>query len=382
MSNSKLSTTISTSPAVTSKLVTGFLIINLIVAAIILTSCKPKPKDDSSVVRFSISDTMMSKIETSIATLQQVQGELRLGAKVTADEDKLVDIYPLVGGNVSSVNAELGQFVNKGEVLAVIKSGEIADYQRQLIDAQSDQSVAEKNFSIAQGLYEGKLASEKELLAAKKELEKTKAELDRIQEVFKIYGITTKAEYVIKSPISGFVIERNISRDMQLRSDKSDNVFTIAQITDVYISANVYENDIAKIHEGQPAQISVIAYPDRIFHGKIDRLFNVLDPATKAMKARVKLHNLDLALKPEMNGTVMIHYLIDAKKRPSIPSSAVIFDKSRYFVMVYKERNNIETRTVDIFKQTNGVTYISSGLVEGEKVISKNSLFIYDALND
>ncbi|MFM9841250.1 MAG: efflux RND transporter periplasmic adaptor subunit [Cyclobacteriaceae bacterium] len=325
---------------------------------------------------------MMNKIETSTVTLQQVQGELRLGAKVTADEDKLVDIYPLVGGNVSSVNAELGQFVNKGEVLAVIKSGEIADYQRQLIDAQSDQSVAEKNFSIAQGLYEGKLASEKELLAAKKELEKTKAELDRIQEVFKIYGITTKAEYVIKSPISGFVIERNISRDMQLRSDKSDNVFTIAQITDVYISANVYENDIAKIHEGQPAQITVIAYPDRIFEGKIDRLFNVLDPATKAMKARVKLHNLDLALKPEMNGTVMIHYLIDSKKRPSIPSSAVIFDKSRYFVMVYKERNNIETRAVEIFKQTNGVTYITSGLAEGEKVISKNPLFIYDALND
>lgn len=382
MSNSKQSTTISTSLGVNFKLVTGFLSINLLVLVMILTSCKPKLKDESLVAGFSISDTMMNKIETSTVTLQQVQGELRLGAKVTADEDKLVDIYPLVGGNVSSVNAELGQFVNKGEVLAVIKSGEIADYQRQLIDAQSDQSVAEKNFSIAQGLYEGKLASEKELLAAKKELEKTKAELDRIQEVFKIYGITTKAEYVIKSPISGFVIERNISRDMQLRSDKSDNVFTIAQITDVYISANVYENDIAKIHEGQPAQITVIAYPDRIFEGKIDRLFNVLDPATKAMKARVKLHNLDLALKPEMNGTVMIHYLIDSKKRPSIPSSAVIFDKSRYFVMVYKERNNIETRAVEIFKQTNGVTYITSGLAEGEKVISKNPLFIYDALND
>jgi membrane fusion protein, heavy metal efflux system len=251
-----------------------------------------------------------------------------------------------------------------------------------LIDAQSDVSLAEKNFSIAQGLYEGKLASEKELLSAKKELEKAKAELDRIQEVFKIYGITTKAEYVIKSPISGFVIERNISRDMQLRSDKADNVFTIAQITDVYISANVYENDISKIHEGQSAQISVIAYPDRIFEGKIDRLFNVLDPSTKAMKARVKLQNLDLALKPEMNGTVVIHYLIDTKKRPAIPSSAVIFDKSRYFVMVYKGRDNIETRAVEIFKQTNGTTYIASGLAEGEKVISKNPLFIYDALND
>jgi membrane fusion protein, heavy metal efflux system len=364
------------------KKVVEFLGISLMLSSLLLAACKSKPKEETVAARFVLSDTMMNKIEMTEVTLQQVEGELRLGAKVTADEDKLVDIYPLVGGNVSSVNAELGQFVNKGEVLAVIKSGEIADYERQLIDAQSDMSLAEKNFSIAQGLYEGKLASEKELLSAKKELEKAKAELDRIQEVFKIYGITTKAEYVIKSPISGFVIERNISRDMQLRSDKADNVFTIAQITDVYISANVYENDISKIHEGQSALVSVIAYPHRVFEGKIDRLFNVLDPTTKAMKARVKLHNLDLALKPEMNGTVVIHYLLDAKKRPTIPSSAVIFDKSRYFVMVYKERNNIETRSVEIFKQTNGTTYITSGLAEGEKVISKNPLFIYDALND
>jgi cobalt-zinc-cadmium efflux system membrane fusion protein len=345
-------------------------------------SCKTKVKEQPATPRFALSDTMVNKIETTVVTMQQVLGELRLGAKVTADEDKMVDIFPLVGGNVSSVNAELGQFVKQGEVLAVIKSGEIADYQRQLIDAQSDESLAQKNFSIAQGLYEGKLASEKELLFAKKELEKANAELNRIQEVFKIYGITTKAEYLIKSPISGFIIERNISWDMQLRSDHSESIFTVAQITDVYISANVYENDISKIHEGQPAFISVIAYPDRIFGGRIDRLFNVLDPTTKAMKARVKLHNPDLALKPEMNGTVVINYLVDTRKRPAIPTASVIFDKSKYFVMVYKSRDEIETRVIEIFKQTNGITYIANGLAEGEKVISKNPLFIYDALND
>jgi cobalt-zinc-cadmium efflux system membrane fusion protein len=267
-------------------------------------------------------------------------------------------------------------------VLAVIESGEIADYERQLIDAQSDESVAERNLSIAEGLYSGKLASEKELLAAKKELDKANAELRRIQEVFKIYGITTKAEYVIKAPIDGFVIERNISKDMQLRSDKSDNVFTIAQLTDVYVTANVYENDISKIHEGLPASIVVIAYPDRIFEGKIDRIFNVLDPTTKTMKARIRLANADFALKPEMNGTATIKYTVDERMHAAIPTSAVIFDKSQNFVMVFIDKSHIETRAVQILKETNDITYLISGVKEGEKVITKNQLFIYDALND
>jgi cobalt-zinc-cadmium efflux system membrane fusion protein len=187
---------------------------------------------------------------------------------------------------------------------------------------------------------------------------------------------------VIKAPITGFVIERNIARDMQLRSDKSDNVFTIAQLTDVYISANVYETDISKIHEGMSATIMVIAYPHRVFEGKIDRVFNVLDPTTKTMKARIKLANPDFALKPDMNGTVVIHYTEDDHEYPTIPTTAVIFDKSRHFVMVYRDRDNIETRPVELLHQTNGATYIVSGLQAGEKVISKNQLFIYDALND
>lgn len=353
-----------------------------IVAALpLLFSCGHK-NTEPPATPFTLSDTMMSKLELAEVKSERVRGHLRLGGKVTADEDKLVEIFPLVGGNVSQVNAELGQAVKKGQVLAVIRSGEIADYERQLIDAQSEESLAEKNLSIANTLYESKLASEKEMLSAKKELEKAKAETRRINEIFKIYGITSEAEYVIKSPIDGFVIERNITRDMQLRSDKADNVFTIAQLTDVYASANVYENDISKMKEGMPAKVYVVAYPDRPFEGKIDRVFNVLDPATKAMKVRIKLQNPDFALKPEMNATVLLDYFAGDKVLPAIPTSAVIFDKSRNYVMVYKDRSNIETRPIEIFQQTNGTTYVESGLAPGEKIISKNQLFIYDALND
>lgn len=345
--------------------------------------CKHKevpPADDK--VTFALSDTMMSRIDTAEVKMMPVQGRLMLNGKVQANEDNTVEIFPLVGGNVSEVNVELGEYVDKGKVLAVIRSGEVADYERQLTDAESDVAVAEKNLKITQDLYDSKLTGDKDVLAAKKELDKAKAELKRVQEIFRIYGINNNAEYVVRAPISGFIIAKNITRDMQLRSDNSGSIFTVAQISDVYITANVYETEISKIKEGMPVKINVLAYPDRLFEGKIDRIFTVLDPATQTMKVRIKLPNSDYALKPEMNATVSINYDEGSERLPAIPSSAVIFDKSRNFVMVFKDRYNIETRPVEV-KRTNGeLSYITSGVKPGEKVVSRNQLFIYDALND
>lgn len=349
-----------------------------------LLGCGSKPGETPVADKkaFELSDTMMAKTETQEATEQKVMGHLRLNGKVEANEDNLVEIYPLVGGNVSEVNVELGEFVPKGKVMAVIRSGEVADYERELTDAESDVAVAEKNVRITQDLYDSKLAGDKDLLATKKELDRAKAELKRIQEIFHIYGITNNAEYVVRSPISGFVIEKNITRDMQLRSDNTKNIFTVAQISDVYITANVYETEISKIKEGMLARISVLAYPDSVLQGKIDRVFNVLDPETKTMKVRIKLPNPDFALKPEMNATLTVEYDNGNERMIAIPSSAVIFDKSRNFVMVFKDKYNIETRPIEIYQQNSDVTYVKSGLKPGEKVVSKNQLFIYDALND
>jgi cobalt-zinc-cadmium efflux system membrane fusion protein len=99
------------------------------------------------------------------------------------------------------------------------------------------------------------------------------------------------------------------------------------------------------------------------------------------MKILVKIDNPDLLLKPEMNATVNLKFS-ENKKLIAIPSSSVLFDKSKNWVMVYKDRKHIETRLVDVYSKIGDVTYIESGVTENEKVISKNGLLIYDALND
>jgi cobalt-zinc-cadmium efflux system membrane fusion protein len=346
------------------------------------TSCKKKEVSDENLKStFVISDTMMKDIRLDTVKRQIVNSQLLLTGKVYPDENKIINVYPLVGGSVKSVYAELGDFVKKGEILAVIQSGEIADYEKQLIDAESDLQVAQKQMVVNQELFEGKLTSERELINAKKELEKAKANLKRVKEIFKIYSIGQASSYLIKAPISGFVVAKNINPEMQIRSDNTDLVFTISQLDQLWVLADVFESDISKIKLGYEAVVNTISYPDKRFIGKIDKVYNVLDARTKTMKIRIKLDNSELLLKPEMHATVRLFYS-DGMEAESLPSKAVIFDKSKNYVMVYKDKYNVETREVEVLKTLDQVTYITKGLKKGDVVISQNQLLIYDALND
>lgn len=357
------------------------LFLGILVIILSFTSCKHEalPANDSNT--FVLSDTMMKRIELHKVQIEPIKLQLKLIGKIMADENKMAEVFPLVGGNVAEVNVELGDYVQKGSVLAVIRSGEVADFERQLTDAQSDVLVAQKNLQVVQDLFQSKLASEKDVMTAKNEVNKTQAELERIKEVFSIYGIDKKAEYQVKSPINGFIIEKKINRDMQLRSDKSDNIFTIADIKDVWVNANVYESDISKIHPNMEAEVKTLSYPDSTFKGKVDKIYNILDPETKTMKVRIRLANTNYILKPEMNATITLRYN-EGGEMMAVPSSAVIFDKNKSFIMVFQDRYTIETREIEVHKQVGDVTYVKKGIQPGEKIISKNQLLIYDALND
>lgn len=357
------------------------VIIGIALVALSLTSCKKTEENQENTSTFVLSDNMLKTTTTALATTQTVKNELNFYGKITADNNKAIDVYPLVGGNVVKVNVELGDYVKKGQVLAVIKSTDIADFEKQMIDAKSDLIVAKNNQKVAQELFEGKLNAERDVLEAKSQVEKAQSQLNRIQETYKIYNIKGGSIYNVTAPISGFIIQKSINQDMLLRSDRSENIFDIAEISEVWAIANVNESDINKVKLGEDATITTLSYPDKVFSGKVDKIFNVIDPKTKAMNARIKLQNKDFLLKPDMNASIKLTFN-EKESMIAVPSSAIIFDKSKNFVMIFKDRNNIQTRPVEVYRQVGDVTYISSGLKENEKVITTNELFIYDALND
>jgi membrane fusion protein, heavy metal efflux system len=356
------------------------LLLLMVTFMLSVVSCKNEENKQQAVV-FSMSDTMMAKCTFAPVEIKDVKAELKLFGKIVPDNNRQAQVYPIVGGSVQKINVELGDFVEKGQTLAILRSSEVAEFEKERLDALSDLAIAEKNVKVAKELFEGKLSSEKDVNAAERELEKANAEMRRINEVFAIYNLDKNAEYNITAPISGFVVYKDISPNEQIRSDRADAIFSIAQIDEVWAVANVNESDIGKVALGYEAQVQTISYPGKIYTAKVDRIFNAIDPSTKAMKIRAKIPNTDLSLKPEMNATVTLLFS-ENKMMTAVPSSSVIFDKNKNWVMIFTSRTNIETRQVEVYRQLGDVTYISAGLKEGEKVIAKNGLLIYDALND
>jgi cobalt-zinc-cadmium efflux system membrane fusion protein len=330
---------------------------------------------------FCLTDTLFKHLALDTVRLAPVQSELRLSGKVTYNEDRMVKVYPLVGGNVEELRVELGDHVQKGQVLAVIRSSEIVNFENQLISAQSNLIVAQKNQDVAEDMFESGLSAEKEVVTARKEVQKAEAELNRVREVLRIYGVGKASVYTVKAPISGFVVEKNVSENMQFRSDNTGHLFTISDLDEIWTVANVYESDIDKIKIGYEADITTIAYPRDVFKGKIDKAFNALDPDSRVMRVRIKMKNLDFRLKPEMFTTVRIRYAED-RQMLQVPSDDVIFDKNRHFVMVYHSRCRVETRPVEIYQNAGSTAYILHGLKEGERVMSRNKMLAYDAIND
>lgn len=346
------------------------------------SSCKPKTPDDADAKEtFALSDTMLKTTTTATVEVESLKNEMKFFGKITADNKKLIEVYPVVGGNVVKVYVELGDYVKKDELLATIRSTEVAGFEKELQDAKNDLLVAKNNQKVAQELFEGKLNTERDVLEAKSALEKAESQLFRIQETYSIFHLKEGSIYEVRAPISGFIIQKNINQDMQLRSDRTDNIFDIAQIDEVWAIANVNESDISEVKLGMDADVTSLSYKDKVFTGKVDKIFNIIDQDTKAMKVRIILQNGDYLLKPEMRASILIHYT-ENKKMPAIPANAVIFDKSKSYVMVYKDKYNIETRQIEVFRQTGERAYISAGLKEGEKVMTHNQLLVYDALND
>lgn len=353
----------------------------LIGITILLFACNSnKPKEEIQSP-FYLTDKMYRTTKTVRAEYTQLKNELSLFGKIVADNNKMVEIFPVVGGNVNKVYVELGDYVKKGQLLASIRSTEVASFDKEFEDAKNDVIVAKNKLKVAKELFEGNLSTESSLIEAKSELEKAQSQLNRIKETYKIYHIKDGATFEVRSPLSGFIIQKKINQDMILRNDRSDNIFDIAEIKDVWALANVNETDIDQVKMGINASVSTLSYPDKKFYGHVDKIFNIIDPETKAMKVRIKLQNPEYLLKPEMRATIKLSYKED-KQMITIPAKSLIFDKSKNFVLIFKNRKNIETRQVEVFRTVGDDAFIQSGILKGDRVITENQLLIYDELND
>ena len=353
-----------------------------ILISISLFSCSSEKKEDAKEQKkaFELSPQMQKELIIATAASENVNSQLQLTGKVMPFEQKQVKVSPLVDGVIEKLSANLGDYVNKDQVLAIVHSSDVADVENQTVASKSDLLSAQKNVQVQLDLYKAGLASEKDVTIAQNDLLKAQGALRRANEVSGIYGVKNSF-YTLKAPISGFIVEKNnsISEKMAYREGDIGTFFTIADLSNVQIVANVYESDIAKIKVGYSAKIKLLAYPDKVFTGKIDKMSNALDPDTRTMQVRINIPNPGNLLKPEMFAQITVDYA-SSNKMVSIPSESIIFDKSKNFVIVYKSPKEIESREIQIAQSTKGKTYVFNGLNPGEMVMNKNQLMIYNAI--
>lgn len=328
-----------------------------------------------------LTDSLLKIVSVDTVRVCEVIDELTLNGRVTFNQDQVAHVYPMFGGAVTELKAEIGDYVHKGQVLAVIRSGEVADYEKQLKEAEQQLQLARRNLNATQDMYASGMSSDKDVLQAKQELAIAEAEQKRINNIFSINHFAGNSYYQLKSPVAGFIVDKKISRDMQLRPDQSDELFTVSGLSDVWVMADVYESDISKVAEGASVRITTLAYPDKEFTGTIDKVYHLLNDESKTMSVRIKLQNQDYMLKPGMFTNVSVKCKADGTSMPRIDAHALVFEGGKNYVVTVLPDQRLQRKEVDVYKQLSKECYVRAGLSEGDRVLNNNVLLVYNALS-
>ena len=352
---------------------------------IFFAACKShKTHEDTAPKAVCVTDSLAKQIKLDTVKVANVKDELILSGQVSFDDNHVVKIYPFSSGQVVDVKVSLGGRVRKGQTLATIKSADVAGSYSDLSSAKSDIAITKRQLSQTEYLYKNGIASERDYTEAQENYNKAVSANRKIQQQISINGhgsTNANGQYVLKSPSDGFIVERNANPGSFIRQDNTASLFTISDMKDVWIWANVFESDISKVKIGYDAKVTTLAYPDKVFIGKVNDISSVLDPDNKVMKIKVTLPNKDMLLKPQMFTNVIVTNS-ESKQSVAIPADAVVYDSSKNFVVVYKSKCNLEVREVTVVKSVGNITYVSAGLKAGEVLVSKNQLLLYNALVD
>jgi len=333
--------------------------------------------------KLELNGKQLQHVKIDVVRLVPESDQLTAVGEVSFAEDNVVRIYPLVSGTVEKVTVSLGDYVAKGQILASLLSTDISQYQRDYNVSKSNLEVEEKNLQRSKELFDSGMQSEKEFATAKKDYANALSEFNERKQILELYGGSVNdldARYKIKSPRSGFIVERNITEGTQIRNDNGTNVFTISDLKTVWVWANVHESDISIVHEGDNVIVRTIAYPDKAFEGTIRKIGTMLDPDSRVIRVRTELMNDNGLLKPEMFATIGI----TSKKQlkvTAIPKTAIVLENNRYFVMRELEPKQFEKVSVSLGKAFGEYYEILSGLNTGDKIVVEGSLFVLTAFN-
>ena len=328
-----------------------------------------------------------SRIETALVEVGSGVHELTLVGKVAYGEDRYSRISSPLQGRVLEVLVHLGDRVQAGNVLLVLDSQEIAQAYSEYVKEDSELQYATRAHDLAQDLYENKALPLKDLKQAENELTKARAEFRRAKE--RLLSLRVPAEelekplerqkitsrFEMKSPLTGTVVERNVTPGQSIGGDSGLVVFTVANLDVLQVVADVYERDLAMVKKGQAAKLSVEAYPEVRFPATVASVGDVVDPTSRTIKLRASVNNADHRLKPEMFARLQIQVGNDTPLL-LIPREAVLEVNGKQFVYVVKGPDRYAKQAVKVSAISSDRVRVLEGLKLGQRIVIKGAVLI------
>lgn len=339
--------------------------------------------DNSKAGLFSIPKEQVEHVSVLTVKPKDFPRVLRLTGTVAFNGFQTTPVITQVSGPVSRLVVSPGQQVRKGQPMLYVSSPDFSQLRANYLKARDAHDLAHKNYARAQDLYAHHAIAERDLQTAQSAEIQAEADLQSAGQALSVLGIRdpeslvgrpATSEIPLMAPIAGEAVERLCAPGQVIQAGTTQ-CFTISNMSTVWVLANVYENQLAYVHVGDPVTIKTDAYPDD-FHGRISFMGAALDPTSRTLQARIDTANPSGRLKKDMYVTATV---IAGKIRTAllVPDSAVLRNaENEPFVYVQVGDTQFARREVKVAGSYSGQTQIVSGLKPGDRVVGQGSLFL------
>jgi membrane fusion protein, heavy metal efflux system len=336
---------------------------------------------------FQLTDDQLRSMSIELVAVQAFHSQAVTDGRIAYDGDRITSVFSPYSGRVTRVLAPLGATVRRGQPLFDLEASEYAQAGSDLLSAAAQQKLAAASEQRRHAQFDARSGSLQDWQQAQNDLAAANAALAAVRNRLRILGRSdSQIDAVLASgrpqagveaaaPIGGVVVDRQIGSGEVLQAGGATPVYTIADLSKVWIVANVREADAPLVHAGEAVTVRVLAIPDREFSGHLDYVAATVDPSTRRVAVHAVLDNAQQLLKPEMLAQFTIATSEDSRA-PSIPEAAVVFDGSQARAWVMRDGHSAALRTLTLGRLNAGHYEVLSGLTEGERVITRGALFI------
>lgn len=299
-------------------------------------------------------------------------------AQVEANPSHTVNVLPPLTGRLVDLKVELGDIVRRGQLLALISAPDLAQARADAERAADGLSLARKALDRSRSVGEAGANAGKDREAAESAFNQAQAEDRRARERLTTLSGPSGGDgglLAVTAPIAGAVTALNVGRGTFI-NDATAPLLTVADLGQVWITAQVPENQVRAITRGQAADVELDAYPGQVLHGKVQSISPVLDPDSRRVKVRLEFPNADGRLKPNMFATAS--FAVSEPGRVVVPSSALLMNNDSISVFVETEPWSFVRRAVEIGSEDGDRVSIVRGLKGGERVIVRGGILLND----